>query len=56
LTKFRDFLNRVITMGEINGKWIFSSPIVIVFFYKKIHKYPIHSIWSFAKRYLQLST
>ncbi|KAL5143024.1 Protein tesmin/TSO1-like CXC 5 [Glycine soja] len=25
LTKFRDFLNRVITMGEINGKLIFSS-------------------------------
>lgn len=32
LTKFRDFLNRVITMGEINGKSIFSSPIVIIFF------------------------
>ena len=31
LTKFRDFLNRVITMGEINGKLIFSSIIVIIF-------------------------
>lgn len=30
LTKFRDFLNRVITMGEINGKLTFSSPLVII--------------------------
>jgi len=27
LTKFRDFLNRVITMGEINGKLILSSEL-----------------------------
>ena len=31
LTKFRDFLNRVITMGEINGKLLFCSPPVIIF-------------------------
>lgn len=30
LTKFRDFLNRVITMGEINGKLMFSYPLVII--------------------------
>lgn len=29
LTKFRDFLNRVITMGEINGKLIF--PLFLLF-------------------------
>lgn len=38
LTKFRDFLNRVITMGEINGKLIFSSPLVIVFLCKNFIK------------------
>jgi hypothetical protein len=44
LTKFRDFLNRVITMGEINGKWIFSSPIVIVL-QKDTFNFQLRELW-----------
>lgn len=48
LTKFRDFLNRVITMGEINGKLICSSPLVIILLLETSHKILLHHHWGFG--------
>ena len=48
LTKFRDFLNRVITMGEINGKLILSS-FSYKFTFGNTHKIPwCH--WGFGEK------